>query len=334
MFKGKKVLVTGATGSFGHHIVKELVKKDVSEIIVFSRDEKKQHDMKFEFAGETRLRYVIGDIREKDSLRRIMDGVDIVYQAAALKHVPACEENVWQAVQTNITGAQNVVDVSLEANVEKVVAISTDKAVEPVNVMGMTKAIQERIFIGANKFAKAGRPLFSCVRYGNVLGSRGSILPVFRMLASRKQPLTITDPRMTRFILTLDEAIELVIFATEQMVGGEIFIPKIAAHKVTDLAEAFIEVMKPENRTVKTIGIRPGEKIHETLIAGVESLRTVELKDYYVILPQIHLDSIEKKYPGFLNPKLFAFSSENAEQLPKAKLADLLRSYHHTVEEA
>lgn len=325
MVKGKSILVTGGTGSFGNHIVSEMIKQNPKEIIIFSRDEKKQYDMKYTYAGVGNLKYVIGDVRNIVSLSRVINGVDIIYHAAALKQVPSCEENVYQAVETNIIGAQNIVDLALEYNVEKVVAISTDKAVEPVNVMGMSKAIQERIFTSANNFKRTAKTTFCCVRYGNVLGSRGSVVPLFKCQVAAGQPLSITDKAMTRFVLTLDQAIELVFTATENMVGGEIFVLKIPAHTVMDLAEVFLEGSGAKNRDIKITGIRPGEKIHETLISPTESLRTIENENFYTILPQIHIDAIEEKYPGYLNDAVYRFSSENADRLSKSELLDLLK---------
>jgi UDP-N-acetylglucosamine 4,6-dehydratase len=325
LFGSNRILITGGTGSFGKMIVKELVRRNVKEIIIFSRDEKKQYDMRFEFYDQPNLKFVIGDVRNKYSLRRVARNVDIIYHAAALKQVPSCEENVFQAVETNIIGAQNIVDIALEANVKKVIAISTDKAVEPVNVMGMSKAIQERIITNANNFRNGKDTIFACVRYGNVLGSRGSVVPVFKWLITQGRPLTLTDERMTRFILTLDEAIKLVMTATEIMVGGEIFIPEIPSHSIKELAEVFVEGDDVVNKEIRITGIRPGEKIHETLISPTESLRTLKHEDTYIILPQIHIDAIEKNYPDYYNKDIFRYSSENARMLSKQQLRELLR---------
>lgn len=325
MFGNSRILITGGTGSFGKMIAKELIRRDVKEIVIFSRDEKKQYDMRFEFYDQPNLKFVIGDVRNKYSLRRVIKNVDIIYHAAALKQVPSCEENVFQAVETNILGAQNIVDIALEANVKKVIAISTDKAVEPVNVMGMSKAIQERIITNANNFRNGKDTIFACVRYGNVLGSRGSVVPVFKWQLSKGRPLTLTDERMTRFILTLEEAIKLVITAAEIMVGGEIFVPEIPSHTIKDLAEVFVEGADIKNKEIRVTGIRPGEKIHETLISPTESLRTLKHEDTYIILPQIHVDTIEEKYPDYYNQNIFRFSSENAEMLSKQQLRELLK---------
>ncbi len=325
LFSGKKILVTGGTGSFGHQIVNRLMKEDPDEIRIISRDEKKQYDMQFEFQGNRKLRFIIGDVRSKESLLKAMRGVDIVFHAAALKQVPSCEYNPYEAIKTNAVGAQNVIDAALFHNVEKVIAISTDKAAEPVNVMGMTKAIQERLITSANVHRDGKRTIFSCVRYGNVLGSRGSVIPVLRNQIDNDQNLTITDKNMTRFILTLDNAIDLVFKSVEYSLGGEIFILKIPAHTVVDLAEVMLEASGKKLKLTET-GIRPGEKIHETLVTPTESIRTIEKENLFIILPQVEIPEIEKKYKNYKNENLFRFSSDTAEKLKKAELREMLKN--------
>ena len=324
IFKGKKILVTGGTGSFGHQIVDRLLKLDPKEIRIFSRDEKKQYDMQFEYKNNPKLRFIIGDIRIKDSLKDAMRAVDIVFHAAALKQVPSCEYNVFESVRTNILGAQNVIQAAREENVDKVIAISTDKAVEPVNVMGMCKAIQEKLFISANVNRDGVRTVFARVRYGNVLGSRGSVIPLFRNQIDNNEDVTITDKRMTRFILTLDEAIDLVFSSVKYAVGGETFALKNPAHTVMDLAEVMVEE-SGKNLKVKEVGIRPGEKLHETLVSPTESWRTVEKDDLYIILPQIKIKEIEENYKGFNKKDLFRFSSDKAKRLTKQEIKALLK---------
>lgn len=324
LFSGKKILVTGGTGSFGHQIVDRLMHENPSEIRIFSRDEKKQYDMQFEYSGNNKLRFIVGDVRNKESLLNAMRGVDIVFHAAALKQVPSCEYNPFEAVKTNTTGAQNVIECALFHNVEKVIAISTDKAVEPVNVMGMTKAIQERLITSANVHRDGKRTIFACVRYGNVLGSRGSVIPVFRNQIDNDQNLTLTDHAMTRFILTLNDAIDLVFKSVEYALGGEIFVLKIPAHTVTDLAEVMIEASGKKLKVVQT-GIRPGEKLHETLVSPTESLRTIEKEDLYIILPQVHIKEIEKKYKGYQNKNLYRFASDTAKMLTKPQIKVMLK---------
>lgn len=324
LFSGKKILVTGGTGSFGHQIVDRLMKENPAEIRIFSRDEKKQYDMQFEYRGNNKLRFIVGDVRNKESLINAMRGADIVFHAAALKQVPSCEYNPFEAVKTNTSGAQNVIESALFHNVEKVIAISTDKAVEPVNVMGMTKAIQERLITSANVHRDGKRTIFACVRYGNVLGSRGSVIPVFRNQIDSGQDLTLTDKAMTRFILTLDNAIDLVFKSVEYALGGEIFVLKIPAHTVTELAEVMIEASGKKLKIIET-GIRPGEKIHETLVSPTESIRTIEKENLYIILPQVEIKEIEKKYKNYHNKNLYRFSSDTAERLTKPQIKAMLK---------
>jgi FlaA1/EpsC-like NDP-sugar epimerase len=324
LFNGKKILVTGGTGSFGHQIVDRLMNENPAEIRIFSRDEKKQYDMQYEYIGNRKLRFIVGDVRNKESLMSAMREIDIVFHAAALKQVPSCEYNPFEAVKTNTIGAQNVIESALHHNVEKVIAISTDKAVEPVNVMGMSKAIQERLITSANVHRDGRRTIFACVRYGNVLGSRGSVIPVFRNQIDNNRNLTLTDNAMTRFILTLDNAIDLVFKSVEYSAGGEIFVLKIPAHTVRELAEVMIENSGKKLKAIET-GIRPGEKIHETLVSPTESIRTVEKDDLYIILPQVEIKEIENKYKKYSNKNLFRFASDTAERLSKAQIRTMLK---------
>jgi len=324
LFKNKTILVTGGTGSFGHHIVDRLSTEGTAEIRIFSRDEKKQYDMQFEYQKNKKLRFIVGDVRDKDSLIKASRNVDIIFHAAALKQVPSCEYNPYEAVRTNIEGAQNIIEAALINNVSKVIAISTDKAVEPVNVMGMSKSIQERLFTSANLYRDGRKTIFACVRYGNVLGSRGSVIPVFRNQIDSGQNLTLTDREMTRFILTLNQAIDLVFRSVALARGGEIFVLKIPAHTVLDLAEVMLEESGKKLKIIET-GIRPGEKIHETLVSPSESIRTVIKDNLFIILPQVNI----KETLGFYRIKktsMFRFSSDTAERLDKQSLRKLLKS--------
>lgn len=325
MFKSKKILVTGGTGSFGHQIVKRLLEHKPEEIRILSRDEKKQDDMKYQYKDYENIRFIIGDVRDRQSLKKAIRNTDIIFHAAALKQVPSGEHNPLEAVKTNIIGAQNVIDIALEEDVEKVIAISTDKAVEPVNAMGMSKAIQEKLITSANQYRDGKKTVYACVRYGNVLGSRGSVVPLFRRLIDEEKPLPLTHEDMTRFIITLNQAIELVFTTTKYALGGEIFVLKMPTHTVKDLAEIMIAELKAKNKKIKIVGIRPGEKIHETLVSSVESIRTVEKNDHYIILPQIHIKEVEEKYPNYKNENLFRFSSDNAERLNKKQLKEILK---------
>lgn len=323
----KKYLITGGTGSFGKHITKHLLKWNAREVIVFSRDEDKQYSMQFEFQKYSdRLRFYIGDIRDKDSLKKATRDVDIVLHAAALKQIPSTEYNPEEAVRTNILGAQNVVDACVENNVEKAIAISTDKAVEPINTMGLTKALQEKIFILGNKQKGFSKTAFSLVRYGNVVASRGSVIPQFKKQIVAGGPISITHKEMTRFILTLDEAIALISTALKVMKGGEVFVPKIKAIKILDLAKYMIETMKPQNKKIIYTGIRPGEKMHEVLISDMESLRVIEKKNYVVIMPHIDLKEVGHTYKvrPYKEDKIKRFSSNNVPYYSKSEIKQIL----------
>ncbi len=276
------VLITGGTGSFGRKFVQIMLHKyRPRKLIVLSRDELKQHEMRqvYPDISESPIRYFIGDVRDRERLYRAFNGVDIVVHAAALKQVPACEYNPFEAVQTNIIGAKNVIDAAIDQGVKRAIAITTDKAVNPVNLYGATKLCAEKLFVQGNSYSGERGPRFSCARYGNVVGSRGSVAQVF--LEQRKSGrITVTDPRMTRFWITLEQAVEFVIRCIEQMHGGEIFVPKIASMSIMDLATALAPACE-----IDYIGIRPGEKLHEVLVSANEAQHTVEVDDMYVIQP-------------------------------------------------
>ena len=283
-WKDKVILVTGGTGSFGKKFISIMLKEfHPAKIIVFSRDELKQHEMRVSGYDDPTMRYFIGDVRDVDRLRRAMHGVDIVVHAAALKQVPTCEYNPMEAIKTNILGSSNVIEAALDRGVKKVLALSTDKAVNPINLYGTTKLAAEKLFVQSNVYAAGTVTRFSCVRYGNVVGSRGSIIPLF--IQQRKNgKITITDERMTRFWLTLEQGVRFVIRCIEQMYGGEVFVPKIPSTRIIDLAK----VIAPEAE-IEVIGIRPGEKLHEVLIHEDEARNTVELEDMFVVQPAIEL---------------------------------------------
>lgn len=283
-FRGKRILVTGGTGSFGHFIVQALLRLSPKEVRVLSRDEKKQHDMRHFFGSRTDLRLLIGDVRDYDSVSAAVSGTDIVFHAAALKQVPTCERFPLEAIRTNTLGAANVLRAALKANVSSVVAISTDKAVKPVNAMGLTKALQEKMVLEANRSLERGNTRCACVRYGNVLGSRGSVIPLFRRQLRQKKPLTLTDVEMTRFLLTLGDAIDLVLFAAAHAGGGEIYVRKAPAARLLDLATVVAEKATRE-LSYEVIGKLPGEKMHEILVSEEETERTQDMGDYYCIWP-------------------------------------------------
>jgi UDP-N-acetylglucosamine 4,6-dehydratase/5-epimerase len=277
------ILVTGGTGSFGKAFLRYVLdNEDPRRVVVFSRDELKQHEVRRLFNDDPRLRWFIGDIRDRQRLERAMHGVDYVVHAAALKQVDTAEYNPFEYVQTNVNGSQNVIEAAIDQGVKKVVALSTDKASSPINLYGATKLCSDRMFVSANHYAAHHPARFSVVRYGNVMGSRGSVIPVFRDLAAQGKSLPITDKRMTRFWITLPQAVQFVIDSFDLMHGGELYIPRIPSMKVTDLAEA----VAPGAPTHE-IGIRPGEKLHEEMIAGDDSRRTLRLGDRYVIMPYV-----------------------------------------------
>ena len=322
------ILVTGGTGSFGKKFVEMmLVEYHPAKLIVFSRDELKQHEMRVAGFDHPSLRYFIGDVRDVDRLRRAMHGVDIVVHAAALKQVPACEYNPMEAIKTNILGSSNVVEAALDAGVTKVLALSTDKAVNPVNLYGATKLAAEKLLVQSNSYAGGMATRFSCVRYGNVVGSRGSVVPIFlQQKASGK--LTITDERMTRFWLTLEQGVRFVIHCIEKMHGGEVFVPKIPSMKIIDLARAIAPGINLE-----VVGIRPGEKLHEVLISEDESRSTVEMEDMYVVQPSVSSwFGHDWQSDGHGLPAGFRFGSDNNPQwLSVDQIRDMVAPFEDRV---
>jgi len=311
MFSGQTVLVTGGTGTFGHEFVRQALTLGPKKIIVLSRDELKQGEMQREFP-DSRLRFFLGDVRERDRLYRAFDGVDVVVHAAALKQVPACEYNPFEATKTNVLGAQNVIEAAIDNDVRQVVAISSDKAVNPINLYGATKLCAEKLFVGASAYGGARGPRFSVVRYGNVIGSRGSVIPLFKEQA-KIGTLTITDERMTRFWLTIEQGVTFVLSCLGMQFGGEIFVPKVPSMRVTDLAEA----IAPGAKHV-IVGIRPGEKLHEVLVSEGESRNVVDCGDRYIINPSSRLVA------GVPVPEGFRYSSDsNSEWLTVEELRRL-----------
>ncbi|MCG6858674.1 MAG: UDP-N-acetylglucosamine 4,6-dehydratase (inverting) [Salaquimonas sp.] len=283
MLAGKSVLITGGTGSFGKHFVRHVLNAhpEIRRLVVLSRDELKQYDMAQEFPTDRYpgMRFFLGDVRDEARLRRALEGIDIVVHAAALKQVPAAEYNPFEFIKTNVLGAQNLIDACLDTGVEMVIALSTDKAAGPVNLYGATKLCSDKLFIAANNIV-GSRPLrFSVVRYGNVMGSRGSVIPFFLKMRGEGR-LPITHPDMTRFNITLEEAIKMVFWSMENGLGGEIFVPKLPSYRITDLAEAIAPGVRQD-----IVGTRPGEKIHEEMIVPADAATTVNLGDYYAILP-------------------------------------------------
>jgi UDP-N-acetylglucosamine 4,6-dehydratase len=318
-FKGKRILVTGGTGSFGHQIVRDLLPLDPACIHIYSRDEKKQYDMAMSYRECRKLRFDIGDVRNLERTRDAMRGVDLVFNAAALKQVPNCEYAPFEAVETNIIGANNVRRAAIEAGVQAVVSISTDKAVKPVNVMGMTKAIQERIMLDPTYSDNATK--FVCVRYGNVLGSRGSVVPLFYDYVQKGLPLPITNPAMTRFQLTLREAVRLVFCATLQGESGDLWVQKMPAARIPDVGQALAYGMTGKQDYPLTItGMRPGEKMHEVLVSEEEMWRATELENYYLI--PSWAKSQHKKSAEQL--QVSEYASNNTHQLSQPEICEML----------
>ena len=320
----KNILITGGTGSFGRQIIHELMKYKPSSIRIFSRDEDKQYSLQQELADSIilkKMEFLIGDVRDYDRLYSVMKNVDIVFHAAALKQVPAVEKHPYEAVKTNIFGTYNIVKAAVARNVKKVVAISTDKAVKPVNAMGMTKALQEKIILSDD--LEKNNTVFSCVRYGNVLGSRGSVIPLWDRKIVEKKPLPVTHPEMSRFMLTLSEAIELVFYSLKNAKGGEIFVKKAPSITIKDLAEIYAELKTgKKNYPIDYVGIRAGEKLHEILVSNEEMRHTVEEKNHYVIAKQKLFDKNIKKG----DDDFYEYSSKSVGKLSKTELRKLLKS--------
>ena len=333
MFRDKTILITGGTGSFGKAFSGELLEKyNFGKIIIFSRDEFKQDMMKKDFTEKygaeavKKLRFFIGDIRDLERLKRAFKGVDIVIHAAAMKQVPACEYNPTEAIKTNINGAMNIIDAALDSGVEKVVALSTDKAVNPINLYGGTKLVSDKLFVSANAYSGAKGTRFALVRYGNVSGSRGSVIPFFKNLIDQgHKELPVTDERMTRFWMTLDKAVKLVLMAVENMTGGETFVFKNPSYKVTDICKAMLP-----DAEMKIVGIREGEKIHEVMITKDDSRTTYDYGTYYIIYPNFEWFDFKKSFKegGKLIEDGFEYNSgNNTEWLSVDQIQDLLKEY-------
>ncbi len=339
MLTGKSILITGGTGSFGRKFVGTVLERfpTVRRLVVYSRDELKQYDMAQEYPASAypQVRFFIGDVRDGNRLRRAMEGIDIVIHAAALKQVPAAEYNPFEVIKTNIIGAQNVIEHAIDQGINRVVALSTDKAAAPINLYGATKLCSDKLFVSANNFRGRHDVSFSVVRYGNVMGSRGSVIPFF-MKKRHEGIIPITDERMTRFNITLEQGVNLVLYALAHMWGGEIFVPKIPSYRVTDLAEAIAPACKRVY-----IGIRPGEKLHEEMITTTDALNSIELDTYYVILPSVPLWDVQKFMKAFGGRSCsegFHYSSgTNTAWLTVEKIRELIRSHvdrYFTVETA
>ena len=321
LFENKKILITGGTGSLGKSLTKKLLEFNVNTIRIFSRDELKQSEMQSSF-NDRRLRFLIGDIRDKERLSRAFEDIDIVFHAAALKHVPVAEYNPFEAVKTNVQGSQNIIDACLDNKIEIAIGIGTDKAVSPLNTYGATKLLMERIFVSANNYRGNRKTKFCCVRYGNVLGSRGSIVPIFVNQIKNNQKITITDPNMTRFNITMDDALNLIFRSVKHGKGGEVFVPKLKAYKVEDMKNAIIELLNSKDNS-EIINIRPGEKLHEMLINRDEIRTTYENQDDYIIVNngnEIKNNNSELNETSLIDE----YSSDKVKLLSKEELKEIL----------
>lgn len=329
MLAGSSILITGGTGSFGKQFVETVLDKypDIKRLVIYSRDELKQFEMSqmSSIKKYNQVRFFIGDVRDKDRLRRAMEGIDVVIHAAALKQVPVCEYNPFEAIKTNVLGAQNVIENCIDLNVKRVVALSTDKAAAPINLYGATKLCSDKLFVAGNYYKGNRDVTFSVVRYGNVMGSRGSVIPFF-MNKRKENVIPITDDKMTRFNITLQEAVDLVLYALEHMYGGEIFVPKIPSYRILDIAEAIAPNCKIEH-----VGIRPGEKLHEEMITRTDAIGSLEFDKYFVILPSVDLwDAKEycEHFEGKRCKEGFHYNSgENTEWLTVNDIRELIKTH-------
>jgi UDP-N-acetylglucosamine 4,6-dehydratase len=330
--KHKKILITGGTGSIGQEIVQEILKYEPKVVRILDVDETKQFELQQEYEDHENVRFLLGDIRDKERLSRAVEDIDIIYHTAALKHVLACEYNPFEAIKTNVIGIQNLIDVAMDEEVEKVIFTSSDKAVNPTNVMGATKLLAERLITSANYYKGARKTIFSSVRFGNVLGSRGSIIPLFKKQIEHGGPVTITNNEMTRFIMPMRESIELLFKATGLAQRGEIFVFKMKALKITDLAEVMIEELaqncgySPNEIKLKIIGTKPGEKLYEELMTEDEARRALESEDMFILLPETEeLSHINKSsYPSVSEAEVKAYTSKDIGHLTKEEIKEIL----------
>ncbi|MEK9155706.1 MAG: polysaccharide biosynthesis protein [Patescibacteria group bacterium] len=326
IFNGKTIFVSGGTGSWGCELVRQLLDRYYSKrVIIYSRGEHKQVEMKRQFGHNPKLKFIIGDVRDKNILGLAMKSVDYVFHLAALKHVPVCEENCWEAVLTNIYGTQNIIECAIENDIKIVIDISTDKAVDPFNLYGVTKACGEKLMINANQ-NYISNTKFVCIRGGNVMGTNGSVLPLFKNQIISGNEITVTDPEMTRYLMSTKEAIGLVFEAVQNAVGGEIFVMRMPATKVENIANVMTSIFGNKKTKRRIIGVRPGEKFHEVLVSKNESPQTRVFSDkYYVILPQYNRPGLEKKYSSLKPIEFEEFNSNNARRLSDEEFTAILK---------
>ena len=323
MFKNKTLLITGGTGSFGNAVLRKFLSTDIKEIRIFSRDELKQDNMRKKYDNE-KLKFYIGDVRDKNSINDAMRGVDFVFHAAALKQVPSCEFYPMQAVKTNVVGTENVLNSAIYSGVEKIIALSTDKAVYPINAMGISKAMMERVVVSAGRNVK--NTIIACTRYGNVMASRGSVIPLFINQIKQGKPVTLTDPKRTRFVMSLDDAVDVVLFAFENAKSGDIFVQKAPAASVDLLADTIKKILGVPNHEVKVIGTRHGEKLYETLLTKEEMVKAIDMKKYY----RIPADVRDLNYSKYFEDgeevvsEAEEYHSHNTHRLNEKEITELL----------
>ncbi|NLJ87379.1 MAG: SDR family NAD(P)-dependent oxidoreductase [Epulopiscium sp.] len=324
MFQGKKILVIGGTGTIGQGLVKELIKRNPKVVRVFSRDEYKQFKMEQELGRLDNIRFLLGDIRDKERVRRAMEGIDMVFHLAALKHVPSCEYNPFEAVKTNVIGTQNVIESAIHHRVDRVIYTSSDKAINPTNTMGATKLLAERLMSSADYYKGGERPIFAVVRFGNVMGSRGSVIPLFKKQIIENKKITVTNPNMSRFMMSITEAVNLVLKASEYAVGGDVFVLKMPVVNLKDLAEVVIEEtckkydLPKEEIKIENIGLRPGEKIYEELMTKEEGERAEELEEMFRIYP---ISKVELNDKGINE---YSTDSSKVKALTKEEIRNLI----------
>lgn len=327
-FRDKRILVTGGTGSIGSELVRKLLEYNPRVIRIFSNDENALFNLELDLQQFSNLRFLVGDVRDKERLRRATEDIEIVFHAAALKHVPSCEYNPFEAIKTNVIGTQNLLEVAIDGNVEKVITISTDKAVSPVNVMGATKLLAERLTIAANYYKGFKRTVFSCVRFGNVLGSRGSVVQLFEKQIRNGGPVTLTDPDMVRFVMSMDRAVELVLKAAEMAKGEEMFVFKMPALHIKNLADVMIQKLaprygyEPKDIKVEIIGKRKGEKLYEELMTEDEAMNAFETEDMLVILPEVPIIPAKRERLKMITFK--KYTSKDTRELTKKEIEDFL----------
>jgi len=332
LFRNKNVLITGGTGSVGQELAREILKHRPKVLRIFDIDETRQFELQQELGKFKNVRFLLGDVRDRGRLHYAIEDIDIIFHAAALKHVEACELNPFEAIKTNVLGTQNLIDVAIEEEVSKVIFTSSDKAVNPTNVMGTTKLMCERLMTAANYYKGPRKNAFSSVRFGNVVGSSGSVTPLFKTQIQAGGPLTVTNPNMTRFIMPMSRALELLFKATEMARGGEVFIFKMQVIKVSDLANAMIESLAPKHGyspsriKIKVIGSKPGEKMYEELMTDDEAKRALETKDMFIVLPEMkELASTKFRYPGAKPARARSYKSRDAKPLTKEEIKKMLR---------